>query len=265
MDTVKTTDQLAPKSDKQPKHLKHAFFQQAIFALRTHPFHDVATVILLAVLVLSIVFFAISPGVGTVVGLGIGSFEGVPSGLADGAKDGNAEGLSAKDTTMDIRTKMVQTGKLEVLLVNVELSDVYKHGEVPIVGGPQYAALYTIQGEGIFSVDLTQAEVTLQSLSDNILIGIPRPQFELYIKDSTLKNIAEYKASVFDGNTGDGYTGWLNSREQIDQKAQSELAGYNSLMEHAKASALDQVERLSKSICGSEKKVIVQFLEEEDE
>ncbi len=128
-----------------------------------------------------------------------------------GKSDGKEEGLSAKDTKVRIENKILETGKLQVMLVDMNLTDLYQQGE-------SYAALLAMRGEGIFSVNLTQAEVIYDAKDDIISIVVPTPEFVPYLDDSEVETIAEYKASLFDGKTEDGYQGYLNSREEIEKK-----------------------------------------------
>lgn len=211
---------------------------------------------------LAFILMCIAPIFSSPVGMAIGSWEGVTEGLSDGYEDGEAAGLSAEDTTVRISNKMEDTGSLEVLLVDLKLSDIFTEGNP---NNPTYAALFVLPGEGVFTVDLAQSKVTSQPESNGILIKIPSPEFSHYLDDSGIETLAAYPKGwrLFDGSTKKGYIGWLNSREQIDQRVQSELLGYDALMEHAKASARVQVERLAQAICGSEKAVEVRFFEED--
>lgn len=212
--------------------------------------------------ILAFILMCIAPIFSSPIGMAIGSWEGVTEGLSDGYEDGEAAGLSAEDTTVRISNKMEDTGSLEVLLVDLKLSDIFTEGNP---NNPTYAALFVLPGEGVFAVDLTQSKVTPQPESNGILIEIPSPEFSHYLDDSHLETLATYPKGpqLFDGSTAKGYTGWLNTREQIDQRVQSELLVYDTLTEHAEASAREQVEQLAQSICGSEKNVKVRFFGEE--
>lgn len=207
--------------------------------------------------VAALLFMIVAPALSAPVGIAVGSWEGVTEGLAQGYADGEAAGLSAEDTTVKIGTKLSQTGKLQVLLLELKLSDIYEEGS-----GPQYAALLRLRGEGVFTVDLTQSHVVDGSAPDSIIIEIPHPEFEHYLDDSALEVITEYKAPAFDGATKNGYTGWLNTRNKLDEKIPSELLAYDALVERAKASAQKQVALLAQSICGSASSIEVCFIGE---
>lgn len=213
--------------------------------------------------IIAFVFILVAPTLSTPVGTAMGTWEGFTRELHDGCEDGEAAGISAEDTAVKISTKMTQTGKLQVLLVDLKLSDIFQEGKPD---NPTYAALFILPGEGVFTVDLMRSEVTLQPASNEILIKIPSPEFTHYLDDSGIETLAAYPNGwrLFDGSTAKGYTGWLNSRNQIDQRVESELLGYDALVDHAKASALKQVEQLAQSVCGSEKNVEVCFFEEDD-
>lgn len=207
----------------------------------------------LAFLVSLVFCLIIAPMLGKSAGVALGSFRGVTQGIADGAEAGKQKGLSAEDTVVTIGTKMAEAGKLQVMLADLRLSDLYKQGPEK---NPQYAALLEMKGEGVFTVDLTQAEAVYDASENQINITIPEPVFTPYLDDSTLEVLAEYQSPLFDGSTADGYTGYLNSRERLEEEAQEKMS---AMMEPAKASALTQVELLARSICGSSASVQVGF------
>lgn len=186
----------------------------------------------------------------------MGSWRGVTQGYAAGLEDGTEAGLSAQDIEANIVNKMTVSGNLQVLLVDLRLTDLYQHGN-------DYAALFGIKGEGVFSVDLTQSQVTYSEAQNEITITIPKPVFTPYLDDSSLETFAEYTRPLFNGSTQNGYRGYLNSRAQIEQRIQSELAGYDKMVQQAEDSALRQVELLAKSVSGSGASVTVQFVEGE--
>lgn len=215
-----------------------------------------------AILVIALYFYLFAaPSIGQVAGRAVGSWKGVTQGIEAGAEAGKEAGLSAKDIDTRIGNKMKETGKLEVMLVDLNLMDLYQQGE-------DYAALWNMRGEGTFTVDLTQAEVSYHPENNEIGIKIPEPVFESYLDDSTLDIVqdsqgqkAEYIRKGFNGSTVDGYEGWLNSRKEIDQKVQEEI---QSMLDPARNTALFQVEQLVKSVCGRSVSVQVNFMAAEE-
>lgn len=137
------------------------------------------------------------------------------------------------------------------MLVDLQLTDIYRQGDT-------YAALLALKGDGVYSVDLSQSITTYDKANDKITIEIPEPTFDAYLDDSTIEIIAEYQHWLLNGNTLDGYTGYLNSREQIAEKVQNEF-GTGDMMDQAKAIALRQTDSLARSVCGSEASVEVLF------
>ena len=230
----------------------------AIFSrVLKNPIQCICVVFLIASLAFCLVF---APMTCRIAGTAIGSWQGVSRGISEGNKAGTAAGLSAEDTTTKIGTKVEQAGNLQVLLVDLRLTDLYQHGNA-------YAALWCMKGEGVFSVDLTQSKVSRNGGNNGpITITIPEPTFTPYLDDSTVDIIpgAEYKAPLFDGSTVNGYQGYLNSRNIVEQKIQEELIDYDAMMEQARASALKQVEQLARSVCGSNGSVKVCFIEGEE-
>lgn len=261
----KTQDPFAPEPNRIPAKKEKSSRRKRGFSVWQWLFlHRSLWPILIPIAAFA--FMWVAPAISSPAGIAIGSWKGVTDGLSDGYEAGEAAGLSAEDTTVTISNKIKQNEKLQVLLIDLKLSDLFTEGAAPIVGGPKYAALFLLRGTGVFTVDLAQSEVKPQFGSDGILIQIPSPEFTLYLDDSGIETLATYPKGwrLFDGSTAKGYTGWLNSRSQIDQRVQSELLGYDDLMASARASALKQVEQLAQSICGSRKSVTVQFFEEGD-
>lgn len=216
----------------------------AIFSrVLKNPIQCICVVLLIVSLAFCLVF---APITGRIAGTAIGSWRDV-----QGGSD------SAEDTAVKIGTKVEQAGNLQVLLVDLRLTDLYQHGNA-------YAALWGMKGEGVFSVDLTQSKVSCDGNNAPITITIPEPTFTPYLDDSTVDIIAEYKAPLFDGSTVNGYQGYLNSRNIVEQKIQEELIDYDAMMEQARASALKQVEQLAKSVCGSNGTVKVCFIDGEE-
>lgn len=212
-------------------------------------------IILVLLLVAAVIFLLLAPGLAREAGVGVGSFKGVTIGLGAGAKDGKEEGLSAKDITMCIGTKMESTAKLEVLLVSLKMSDVYEQGDY-------YAALFSTECEAVFTVDLGRSTAKLNE-EGQIEICIPEPVVEIYIDDASVKILDEYKKdSLFDGSSEDGYTGYLHSREKLKEKAEEKLEQNTGLLDQARTVAKKQAEALAKSVSGSNMPIIVKFIDE---
>ena len=228
-------------------------WKRVLHRITAHP------MILMSLLPSAALVFAIfiAPGFGTPAGTAVGSWEGITQGLTQGAEDGEVAGLSAEDTVAKVGTKLSQTGKLQVLLLDLKLSDIYEHGS-----GPQYAALLRMRGEGVFTVDLTQSYASEGPAPDSLVIEIPHPEFVPYLDNSAIETVAEYKAPLFDGSSEKGYTGWLNTVNKLDERVRSELLAYDTLVEQAESSAMKQVELLAQSVCGSACAVEVRFIEE---
>lgn len=208
-------------------------------------------IILMVILALAVCFLLLAPGLARGAARLMGSFEGITVGLGEGARDGKEEGLDAKDITMRIGTEMENTAKLEVLLVSLKLSDIYTQGDY-------YAALYSMGCEVVFTVDLGRSKAELNE-EGQIEIDIPEPEFTIYIDDETAEVLDEHKKNLTDGKSKDGYNGYLNSREKMEEKAEEELLQNAELLEQARAVAKKQTEALAKSVSGSNLPIIVRF------
>lgn len=260
MEAKKGKDQLTPQEEmsRHPKRRARLTPQKLMQLLRGHPVQNILALVLLALFVLSMVYYFIAPGLGISAGLAVGSWQGVTEGLSKGAADGKEEGLSAKDIEVAVTNKMTASKRLQVLLVDLLLTDLYKQGN-------DYAAIFGIRGEGIFTVDLVQSRAVYSAEQNRIALTIPEPEFTPYLDDSSLEVIAEYERPLFNGSTKDGYQGYLNSRTITVERVKAELSDYDALVEQAKDSAIEQVTALAKSVCGSDASIDVQFAREETE
>lgn len=260
-DTSVPEPQEERKRTKQRRKKKSVKFSDVLFWFSMH---RQAALFLLPVAA-AVFAFLIAPAIGSSVGMAVGSYEGVTKGLIDGYNDGKIDGLSAEDTTAVFVNKLKETQKLQVLLMNLQLTDLYIQPENK-KNDPDYAALFAFNGEGVFTVDLAKSEAKKDPESGKIFIHIPQPDFDVYIDDSSIKKVdgAEYKAPWYKGNgsTADGYTGWLNSREQLDKKVKEEMLRDDGPMEQARASALRQVRQLAESLCKDGTTVEICFFEE---
>lgn len=260
-DTSVPKPQEERKRTKQRRKKKSVKFSDVLFWFSMH---RQAALFLLPVAA-AVFAFLIAPAVGSSVGMAVGSFDGVTEGLAAGYDEGTAQGLSAEDTTAIFVNKLKETQKLQVLLMNLQLTDLYIQPENK-KNDPDYAALFSVQSRGIFTVDLAASKAVEDSESAKIVIHIPQPKFEPYTNDSSIEIVedAEYIAPWYtgDGRTVAGYTGWLNTQKQLDQKLQEEMLRDDGPMEQARASALRQVRQLAESLCKDGTTVEVCFFEE---
>ena len=260
MDAENGKDRLARRKETvgSSKRQKRRATQSLIHLLRGHPVQNILALVLLTLFVLSMVYYFIAPGLGTSAGLAVGSWQGVTEGLSKGAADGKEEGLSAKDIEVAVTNKMTASKRLQVLLVDLLLTDLYEQGN-------DYAAIFGIRGEGVFTVDLAQSHAGYSEEQNRIALTILEPEFTPYLDDSSLEVIAEYERPLFNGSTKDGYQGYLNSRTITVERVKAELSDYDALVEQARKSAIEQVTALAKSVCGSDASVDVQFAREETE
>lgn len=214
--------------------------------------------IILYIMLFASAFFYlfIAPSIGKSAGMATGSFKGVTSGIQEGVNAGEEAGLSAKDMEAKIADKITASGNLEVLLVDICLTDLYTQGN-------DYAALFALKGEGVFTVNLLQSQTTYNPIKNQVTIKLPQPEFTPYLDDSTVETIAEYNPKFFNGSTEKGHKGYLNTREQLDLKIQEEFEN-DAMMDQARSLAEKQVAQLAKSVCGSTASIDIDFMESEE-
>ncbi len=189
---------------------------------------------------------------GTAVGAAVGSARGMTEGTSQGIADGEAEGLSAEDTTADMEDTMEAVGMLEVLVAGVTLENINEIGDT-------YKGLYLIDGDAVFAVDLTQAEISYSSDGKNVYILLPEPELTLYLNQSSTEKLAEIQNFSWTVNARDGLSAYLNSMTETVEKVEECLTNYDSLLETAEESAKSQVGQLVTRICTEEQSINIQF------
>lgn len=181
---------------------------------------------------------------GKVVGTAIGSFDGLFNGLREGEEAGAEAGLSAEDSIVNIQDGMKEIGNLDVLAAGVTLRNINRIGE-------DYARLSLINGDAVFSIDMTQAEISFSQDGKEVYIVIPEPTLALYLDQSGTETLAEIQESSFSVTAEDGLIAYLNSMSQTADKAKEALANYDSLLAQARESAQRQVQQLAEMLCGN--------------
>ena len=191
---------------------------------------------------------------GSLVGKAIGSLEGITTGRSEGNAAGKAAGLSAQDTEADIGNEIRKMENLEVLVASVKINDYHSIGE-----SIDYAALYLLKGDVVFSVDLSQAEVEVRE--NGLFITLPMPKGELYIDQSQVEKVAEYQKYFFSGSAEDGFDAYLNSMQKVYEASAETLDNYDMLIAAAKDSAEKQVRQLALSVALNMHQANIEFKE----
>lgn len=189
---------------------------------------------------------------GRLVGTAVGSADGLFNGWQKGEEAGAEAGLSAEDTQVDIQDSMKKIGSLEVLAAGVTLRNVNEIGEA-------YAGLSLINGDAVFSVDMTQVEISFSQDGKEAYLVLPEPTLALYLDQSGTKALAEIQKFSLSVTAEDGLNAYLNSMSQTANKAKEALANYDSLLAQARESAQRQVQQLAEMLCGDQYVVQVKF------
>lgn len=189
---------------------------------------------------------------GMLAGRAIGSIQGLTTGRSEGNEAGRQAGLSAADTEADISNRLSRVQNLEVLVASVKLNDFHSIGDEV-----DYAALYLIKGEVIFSVDLSRAEIEMRD--GDLYISVPQPVGDLVIDQSQIEKVAEYQKYFFTGDAEAGFDAYLNSMIEIYEKSVDKLNSYDVLIESARDAARKQIEQLASSASISTDQVYVEF------
>lgn len=193
---------------------------------------------------------------GDAVGWAIGSFNGFTTGRKEGGEAGKKEGLSAKDTSVIVANKIKETGNLEVLVAGIKMTNLNK------VGNNDYAALFLVKGNAVFSVNLKNISVELSDDFSTATVTVPDVTADIYIDDSATEKLAEYQKGKFTGSAEDGFTEYLNTSNQLADKAEESISNYDQLKEVARSSAKKQVTNMVKSFNSRIVDVDIEFSEE---
>lgn len=189
---------------------------------------------------------------GKTVGIAVGSADGLINGTREGGEAGAAAGLSAEDTTVDIVKSMEGLGNLEVLVAGVTLKNINRAGK-------DYAQLTVINGDAVFSVDMTQAEISFNQDGTEVNIKLPQPEVALYLDQDSTQVLAEIQNFSLRVDAEDGLREYLNSIAKITAEARESITNYDSLIEQAKESAQTQVRQLAETISGGKYAVRTRF------
>ncbi|MBP3804020.1 MAG: DUF4230 domain-containing protein [Oribacterium sp.] len=196
----------------------------------------------------------IGAGTGTLVGKAIGSLEGMTKGRVEGTEAGKQTGLSAEDTEATIANQIQQMENLEVLVASVKLSNFHTIGE-----SKDYAALYLVNGNVVFTVDMSQAKIEAQT--NSLKITIPKPVGTLYLDDSSVEKVAEYQRKFFNGKAEDGFDAYLNTMKKMQEASEETLSNYDVLVSSAKEAAVNQITLIAKSVSTQYEDVVIEWAE----
>lgn len=220
--------------------------------------------VLMAILLISTLYVrsrAISFGnergseAGSFVGKAIGSLQGMKDGFDKGWTAGKEAGLSAEDTEAVVSNQLHKIESLEVLVASVKLSNFHSIGQEDSY--KYYAALYLVNGNVVFTVDMNQAEISAQS--DDLYITLPQPEGSLYLDDSSVEKVAEYQTKLFNGDAEDGFDAYLNTMKKMQEASEETLDNYEVLISSAREAAERQVTLLAKSASNNYDQIVITF------
>lgn len=178
---------------------------------------------------------------GSIVGKAVGSFLGMTDGKKKGEQAGRDAGLKAEDTAAVISNQLHRLENLEVLVASVKLSNFHSVGQED--SSKYYAALYLVNGNAVFTVDMRQADISARS--GDLYIKLPKPKGSLYLDDSSVEKVAEYQTKLFNGSAEDGFDAYLNTMTKMQEASEETLDNYEALIFAAKEAATNQVTLLA--------------------
>jgi hypothetical protein len=183
---------------------------------------------------------------GKLVGATVGSLDGITK-YNNALEDGKKEGLSAKDTQVEMQNTMSEVNNLEVLVANVKISNYHEISD-------KYSALYLLKAEAIFTVDLSGCIIDVGD--DNmIVITVPQPKVEVNIDENAIDKAVELQKKLFNGSAEDGFDAYINSMANLEEETLQGLRNDSNMMENARKSAEEQISELASGICVNGEKV----------
>jgi competence protein ComGC len=185
---------------------------------------------------------------GKLVGAAIGSFNGVTVEYQKGLDEGKVEGLSAKDTKVEMQNTMNEVSRLEVLVTNFKVNNYHEVGD-------KYAALYFLKAEATFTVDLSECDVSMSEDNTTLIVTLPQPEVTVYFDDSCIEKAKEYQKYFFSGSAEDGFDAYINSMANLEKETQKSLQKDENMMQTAKNSAENQIKELATGVCMNGEKI----------
>ena len=217
--------------------------------------HSLLKFLILIVLIIVVDFGVDQLGgdIGYMIGSGLGAVRGVVNSLIDSfdnAEKGKEDGLSVRDTEVTIGNRIKASGKLEVMSAEVVLDNFFEIGD-------DYKRLTACYGELIYTVDLYNADITVDGCICDV--KLPEPEVQL-IKDNekSIKLASSLKHS-WSGTSENGYKAAANSECELVQNVEKSVLNYEELMDKAKKSSIDKVSFLVDSLSAKEVSVHVDF------
>lgn len=141
---------------------------------------------------------------------------------------------------------ITESGSLAVLSAHVNITNSL------VIGAPsdiEYMKLFGQEATAIFYVDLANAEISkganLTTGKPIIFIKLLEPSVELYIDESSTKNIAEFQVnSNWTGSAEEGYRAYFEQSQASYEKMLESLQESDGLLLEAKDSAIKMVTKL---------------------
>ena len=189
--------------------------------------------------------------IGTTFGELTGGAVGSYRGFSDGKADGKEAGLNADDTSIAIYS-LQEIGKLEVLVADVKMTDLFEVGD-------KYKALFTMDGNVVFTVDLAKAQYDYDPEKNSLSILLPKPECELFADESTTTMLADWQKPLSNGRASEGANAYHDAAKNMQAEYKTSIANYSTLFDMAKSVASTQVEALANAANGSMKTVVVSF------
>ena len=137
-----------------------------------------------------------------------------------------------------------------MLTANTSIADINKLGK-------SYEALYVINADINFFVDLTEAKIRKDS--EGIHVIVPEPQLDLMLNMDKTEVLYEKQKFTISKKDQDGIDSYLNSLAEIVSNAKASITNYDFLMDQAKRTAESKVQLLVESLSLEDLPCFVEF------
>ena len=161
---------------------------------------------------------------------------------------GSQAGMTYEDPEVSLDS-VTSSGKLGVLSAHVNILN-------SLMMGPSsdldYMNLYGQEGTAVYTIDLSEAEVSRGMNSKGepmIFVRLPEPVVQLYVDENSTSNIAEFqKNQNWTGSAEEGYRAYNTQTADGYKKMLESLQESDGLMLEAKNSAISRVSELISAV-----------------
>ncbi len=231
-------------------------------ALLTHPLSWIIVILLLVTAVMIVMAFRFSlhktlsenaDSIGSSIGAVPGKAVGMAVGSYEGWEVGKKEATEHPEVTVDIKSRLNEVGKLEVLKVSAKEDNFMTEKDL--------AKCQIVVVDVVYSIDLQKA--TFEETADELLVTLPHPECDTYFNESKTKTLFETSSSFWsNGSAQYGWESGINVRKKLREKTEDKFKKDEEIVKKAERAGEQEVKNFVSSIrLDKSKPVIVRYAE----